>query len=202
MHGVDLSPAGTEQVARLVELLAPVPLRAVYSSPLDRAVGTATPLAERHGLAVEICEDLQEIDYGDWTGRTIDELRGADHWNHWNANRSTCRVPNGETMIEAQGRVVTRLLRMHEQHPEDHIALVSHADVIKAALAYCLGIALDLFQRIEISPASVSVVAVGSNGPTVRCVNNSGSFEELFPRSSEPTFELADADARPSAVRA
>ena len=169
---VELSPEGRGQVARMAERVARLPVKAVYSSPVLRARQTAEPLAQRLGFATELTDNLAEIQYGDWTGKTLDELRPLELWKQWNSFRSGTRVPNGETMLDVQSRVVAEMQRLREKHPDQVVALVSHGDVIKSAVAYCMGVSLDLFQRIEISLASVSVVAMGDHGPWVLCVNN------------------------------
>ena len=169
---VELSELGRTQVARMVERVSKLPVAAVYSSPVRRAHQTANPLAKRLGLPLQTSDALAEIDYCDWTGKTLDELRPLELWKQWNAFRSGTRVPGGETMLEIQARVVAEMSRLRGVHPEQTVALVSHGDVIKAAVAYFLGGPLDLFLRLEISLASVSVIAIGDFGPWVLCVNN------------------------------
>ncbi len=179
MPDVHLSPHGQKQAQKLAARLAAVPIRALYSSPITRAQETAQLLAAQFGLPVQICEDIQEINYGDWTGRTLEELRPLEQWQHWNSFRSGTRIPNGESMLEIQARVISRMQQLKEHHPNEVIALVSHGDVIKAAVAYYLGVPLDMFQRIEISTASVSVVSLADYGPSVMCVNNTNALGEL-----------------------
>jgi probable phosphomutase (TIGR03848 family) len=181
MPGVHLSPAGLEQAARLPQRLAEVPLDAVCCSPIERAMETARPLAEARGIEVQTCEALLEIDYGAWTGQSIGDLRDADGWAQWNSFRSGRRVPDGESMLEIQARVVGLMLQMHAERPEAVIALVSHGDVIKAALAWALGTPLDLVQRIEVATASVSVVVVADHGPWVLCANVTEHLGDLPP---------------------
>jgi probable phosphoglycerate mutase len=127
-------------------------------------------------LEVEILETLDEIDYGDWTGRSLIELEKLPRWQQYNAYRSGTRIPNGELMLEAQARIVAEMERLRDLHPEDTIALVSHGDLIKAAVACYVGAPLDLFQRIEIHPASISVLALDDHGPQLRCLNNTGEL--------------------------
>ena len=125
---------------------------------------------------MQIRDELSEIDYGDWSGRKLDELRPLPRWQQWNAFRSGTQVPGGERMLQTQSRVVTEMLGLCERHRDECVALVSHGDVIKAAVAYFLGVPLDLFQRIEIGLASVSLVAISDYGPWVLCVNNTGEI--------------------------
>lgn len=174
----DLGRSQAESMARRVAAL-PTPPTAVYASPVIRARQTAAPLAGRLGLSVQTADALAEVDYGDWTGRTLDELRPLDPWKHWNAFRSGARVPGGERMLDIQSRVVHLILDLRARHDGDTVAVVSHGDVIKSAVAYFLGVPLDLFQRIEISLTSVSVVTIGDYGPWVLSVNNTG--DDLLP---------------------
>ncbi len=172
--GVSLSPDGQAQAARLAERVSHLPIKAIYCSPIDRVRQTAQPVADRLGLPVRVNDTLAEIDYGEWTGRTLDELRPLPHWQRWNSFRSGTRVPGGESMLDIQSRVVAEMLRLRDHHPGECVAVFSHGDVIKAAVAYFLGVPLDLFMRIEIGLASISVVAVAEYGPWVLCVNNTG----------------------------
>jgi len=177
MPGVHLNAEGQRQAEQLAERLAAVPIRAIYSSPLERSQETAVPLAARLGLPVQTSEALGEIDFGDWTGRTFQELQEIPRWRQFNTYRSGTRIPQGEMMLEAQARIVGEMERLRELHPHDHLALVGHADPLKAAVAYYLGVPLDLFQRIEISPASVSIVALSDFGPQIVRLNDTGEMQ-------------------------
>lgn len=187
--GVGLSAEGLRQADALAELVEVGSVQALYSSPLERARATAAGLAARLHLEVQIAEELNEIDYGAWTSKTLADLHDLEGWRRFNIFRSGSRVPDGETMIEVQVRVLRLLERLCMAHPEETVALVSHGDVIKAALAHYLGVSLDLFQRIEISPASLSIVRVERYGPQVLLING-GVEDGLLQR---PT------DARPTA---
>lgn len=171
--GVNLSPLGLAQVAALAERIAHLPVAEVYSSPVDRARQTAERLAERLGRpGVRIEDGLSEVDFGDWGGQTLESLRPRELWKRWNTFRSGTRIPGGELAAEVQGRAVGTLMRLRERHPEDVVGVVSHGDVLRAALAYFMGVPLDLAGRMEIGLASVSVVRVGDYGPWVLCVNS------------------------------
>lgn len=176
MQGVHLSDEGVAQAERLAERFATLPLAAVYSSPLERCTETAERVAHRHGLTVEVTDGLNELDYGEWTGKTFAELDADPRWKPYNQFRSGSRVPGGETTIEAQTRVIDCLLRLADANPDAHIAAVSHSDLIKAALAHFLGVPLDLFQRLIVHPASVSVLDLHPWGPEVRCINHTGDL--------------------------
>jgi len=172
--GVHLSPLGVTQAQDLAARLSHLPIRAIYSSPITRTRETAEFLSRRMNLPVEIDTDFSEIDFGGWTRQTLEQLREQPLWRQWNAFRSGTRAPDGETMLEIQSRIVGRIMKLRERHPNNCIAIYSHGDVIKAALAYFMGVPLDLFQRIEIGLSSASVVTIGDYGPWVLCVNNCG----------------------------
>ncbi len=172
--GIGLSEEGHAQAAGLVRRVGGLPISAVYSSPMERCRETAAPLAAHLGLTVRIAEGLNEVDFGEWTGRPFAERQGDPRWTRWNAMRSVSRAPGGESMVEVQGRIVELAARLAREHGDEVVALFSHGDVIRAALAHLLGVPLDLFQRIEISLASVSVVQLGEGGVRVLAVNNTG----------------------------
>jgi probable phosphomutase (TIGR03848 family) len=167
MGGVHLGAEGRDQAERLAERFASHAVAAVQTSPLERARETAAPIASRLGLAEEVREGLAEIDFGEWTGRAFDELRDDPRWHAWNAVRSLARAPGGESMVEAQARIVGHLERVRDAQPDGAVVLVSHADMIRAALAHCLGLSLDFMLRLEIAPASVSTVEIGPWGARV-----------------------------------
>jgi broad specificity phosphatase PhoE len=169
--GVPLSPEGVREAERLAERLEASSIGALYSSPMERARATAAPIALRLRLEVRIADELNEIDFGDWTNRTLADLDDLEEWRRFNVFRSSSRIPNGEAMIDVQGRMLRLIDRLCSLHPDQTVALISHCDVIKAALAHYLGVSLDLFQRIEISPASVSIVRIARYGPEVLLIN-------------------------------
>jgi broad specificity phosphatase PhoE len=175
---VHLSAAGKIKGERLARALKQQRIGEIYSSPQPRARETAQFLADFFGDKVRIAAQLDEIDYGEWTGRTFEELRGIAQWREFNSARSCTRIPNGELMVEVQARVLALLERLCQRHPAMTVALVSHADVIRAALAHCLGMPLDLLLRLEISPASISIVAMEQYGPRVLCINNRGDVSD------------------------
>jgi broad specificity phosphatase PhoE len=165
--GVQLSPEGQGQADALADWIAPGSIEALYSSPLERALATAARLAARLQLEVQIADELNEIDFAAWTNRTLAELHDLEHWRRFNIFRSGIRVPGGEAMVDVQGRMLRLVERLCRVHPDQTVALISHGDVIKAAVAHYLGVPLDLFSRIQISPASVSIVRMGRYGPEV-----------------------------------
>lgn len=153
---IHLNEEGHKQAATVAERLGCEKIAAVYSSPLERCQETAAPLAARLGLELQTLDDVKETDCGDWTGQALEELRKAEVWQQVQFNPSIFRFPNGESMLEIQGRMVATLERLHREHANQTIVVVSHSDPIKLAIAYYMGMALDLFQRLEVSPASIS----------------------------------------------
>ncbi len=170
--GVHLNDEGRAQAAALARRLAGVELAAVYSSPLDRALETAKPLAEARGLAIQIRPDLGELHPGDWTGLTVHEMEKEDLWPVIQAYPSGARLPGGETFLGCQARMVAALDAIRVAHPGQTVAVVSHADPIKMAVAHYLGSPLDLFRRLSISPASVTALAFERLTPRLLCLNH------------------------------
>lgn len=179
--GVHLNEKGREQAAGLAGMLAQQPLHAIYSSPLERCLETAQPLAERTGLAIRIEENLIEVDYGAWHGAELKELAKRDEWQAVQHFPSTFRFPEGESLRDVQYRAAGIADRLAALHPNQVIALFSHGDVIRTLLAHFAGTPLDLFQRVHVSPASVSVVGVFGGRPAILCVNYTAAL---------PVFEL------------
>lgn len=157
--GHALSEAGRGEAGRVAGALRGRTVAAVVSSPVQRAQETAAPIAAALGLAVKTDEALVELDCGEWTGMTFDTLRDRPEWHRWNRFRSSAAIPGGETMLAVQARTVAALERLHAVHGEAEVVLVSHADVIKAALLHVLGAPLDHMGRLEVGPGSRSVVA-------------------------------------------
>jgi probable phosphoglycerate mutase len=171
--GAPLNDAGRAEASRLAGWLAPVPLAAVYSSPLERARDTAAPIAAAHGLGVTEDPAFTELDFGDWTGRSMASLAGDPHWDRFNQFRSTTRPPRGELMLEAQARAVAALAALAARHDGATVAVVSHADVLRSVIAHFAGAPLDLFLRYVIDPASVSTLALHPWGAELRGLNAS-----------------------------
>jgi probable phosphoglycerate mutase len=169
--GVHINDAGREQVAKLGLDLAGIPLQAIYSSPLERARETAEAVAGHHRLEIQYRERLGEVRVGEWTGKLLTELEDDPQWREWNLSRATARTPKGETFLELQNRVTTELMDIAHAHPDGIVAAVSHADPIRAALMQFLGMPGDFCLRLEVGPASVSVLQIARWGPRVLSVN-------------------------------
>ena len=179
--GVHLNDRGREQADRLVERLAPLPIRAIYSSSLERCVETATPVARTKGLEIQTLDSLRDVHYGGWTGRNIAPLRKTKAWTKLVANPGDARFPGGETLRETQVRTLGEVLAIAERHPRQIVAVFSHADPIRLVLAHTLGLHIDMFNRIATNPASVSAVAIGSGAPHVLRMNDTGDLSDLVP---------------------
>jgi probable phosphomutase (TIGR03848 family) len=174
LPGWHLNQAGQRQVMKLGERLARLPIRALYTSPLERATETAEAVARSHGLEPQKVEDLGEIRMGEWEGLTMQELDGREDWKKFNTYRSGARCPGGETMAEVQVRMMRQLQCLETRHANQMVAVVSHGDPLRAAVSYYLGVPVDLMQRFEISPGSVTAVEAAEWGPRVLCVNETG----------------------------
>lgn len=174
--GLHLSEEGEVQAKAVAERVAAFGGRvaAVYASPLERTRETAAPIADALGLTVTVERGLVEVDFGEWTGRELKQLAKLPEWKVVQQRPSTFRFPGGESFAEVQLRVWSTLQRLADAHPGRVVVAVSHADPIKAAVAQAMGCHLDLFQRIVISPCSVTAVAHGPGGPVVLCVNSTG----------------------------
>ena len=156
-------------------------IAAVYSSPLERTRETAAPIAASLGLKVRVVRGLIECDFGEWTGEDLKKLMKLPEWSTVQRYPSGFRFPGGESFTAMQTRMVTAIADLCAKHPGEAIVAVSHADPIKAAVADALGSHLDLFQRIVISPCSVTAVRYGPLGPNVMSVNSTSAFAELGP---------------------
>jgi broad specificity phosphatase PhoE len=169
--GIGLSPVGRTQSAAIAERLAREEIAAIYASPLDRTRETAAILAERLDLPVAIRDDLIELDFGEWTGLTFDQVRGDPRWLPWQSCRSIAQIPGGESWRQVQDRIVGALFDLRRRHPDGGIALVSHGDVIRTALLFVLGMPLDLYSRVEIGTGSISIVHIDEGRIRVLALN-------------------------------
>jgi probable phosphomutase (TIGR03848 family) len=173
--GLHLAETGIAQASRVGERLAALGgIAAVYASPLERTRETAAPIARACGLRVRTRSGLLECDFGDWTGAELSRLRRRREWRTVQSYPSGFRFPGGESFAEMQQRIVDTLARLVAEHPGQRIVAVSHADPIKAAVAHAVGTHLDLFQRIVVSPCSVSAILYTETGPVVLAVNSTG----------------------------
>jgi broad specificity phosphatase PhoE len=168
---VALSREGLEQAAILADLLGTAPIAAVYSSPRERAWYTAREIAEPHGLKPAILDDLDEVDFGAWSGRRFADLDGDPDWRRWNEARASARAPGGESMAEAVGRANSALAAVAREHDGETIVAVSHCDVIRGIIAHHLGLGLDHLLRFDVDPASVSRLTLGNGVARINSIN-------------------------------
>lgn len=169
-NDVGLNERGREQAARLGRHLRGRDVRALQSSPRVRARETAAIIGNALGLAVEIVDALDEIDFGAWTGRAFDELEGDALWRRWNEARRTAKSPGGESMKQAVERIVGHLARIARDGPAP-IVCVSHGDMIRGAVAHVLGLDLDHLLRFDVDEASVTSLVVGDWGARLTVLN-------------------------------
>ncbi|MEE1652015.1 MSMEG_4193 family putative phosphomutase [Brachybacterium sp. J144] len=188
--GVHLDDVGRDQAARTADRIAAVPVAAVVSSPLDRCRETARAILERQAVApTESIEDeLTECDYGQWQGRRLQDLAAEALWSTVQSQPSAVTFPGGESMAGMQARAVAAIRRHDNAVEAEHgpgavWAAVSHGDVIKSVLADALGMHLDMFQRIEVGPASVSIVSYGAGRPRVLATNTDAGDLSWLARS-------------------
>ena len=181
--GLHLAETGQTQAQAAADRIAALArVDAVYASPLERARETAAPIAKARNLKVHIDKGLLECDFGEWTGAELKQLMKLPEWNTVLRAPSTFRFPSGESFTEMQGRIVNAIDRLRAAHEGGVVVCVSHADPIKAAVAHAMGTHIDLFQRIVISPCSVTAIAYSAGGPVVLTVNSTGgSLAELRP---------------------
>jgi probable phosphomutase (TIGR03848 family) len=183
--GIDLSETGRSQADAAADRLAMLPVRYVYASPIERTMQTAAAIASRHGLEVRPLPGVIEADYGEWTGGKLADLAKTELWKTVQLAPSRARFPRGESLAAMQSRMVAALEGVAAAHPGKMIVVVSHADPIKAAIAYYTGVHLDLFQRIVVSPASVTAVALSPHGAALLKCNDTGGLADLVPEHGE-----------------
>lgn len=174
MPGVHLTAEGLAQADRLAAFFAGRDVTTVLSSPLERCQETAAPVADRLALPVTIEVDLIELDCGDWTGLSFDELDHDPRWAAWNGERARAAIPNGDTMAAVRDRVM-RVIEGLAATSREPAVLVSHADVIKAALLTLLGAPLDRHDCLTIDPASITTVDLWPGGGKVVRMNEAAA---------------------------
>jgi probable phosphoglycerate mutase len=184
--GLHLADEGRRQAEVVAERIAALQtderrVAAVYASPLERTRETAAPIASALGLRVQRSKGLLECEFGDWTGAELKKLAKLPEWRTVQRNPSGFRFPGGESFTEMQTRITSAIDKLRVDHPGQTVVAVSHADPIKAAVAHAMGTHLDLFQRIVVSPCSVSAILYGVDGPIVLAVNSTGDLRALAP---------------------
>lgn len=190
--GVHLNETGHQQAHAVAQRLAALPIKAIYSSPVTRCVETAAYIADTHRLATLFVDELGEVEYGEWEGKKIKKLARKPQWRAVQFFPSRMRFPQGEALREVQFRAVQAIEEIAAQHEKETIVVVSHADIIRLVLAHYLGVHIDLFQRLVISPASASVLHLSPDG-MVRVLR----FNDDGPLHPPPQPESSQKDKKP-----
>ena len=171
MPGIRLGEAGRGQAERLGQRMASEQFDAIYASPRERTQETAAAIGSPRGLAVHTADELDEVDFGQWSGKTFDVLNTDPAWRQWNTVRSLSRTAGGESMLDVQRRVLTLVELLTAEHEGGRIVLVSHADIIKTLVSHVLGLPIDAWPRFDIGPASITTVVVGDWGAKLWTLN-------------------------------
>ena len=186
LAGYPLSPLGHSQSEQLGQALRATRLAAIYSSPIERAQATARAIAHHQSCGVDTCAELNEIDFGSWSGQTFVALDDDPGWHIFNCARGSAVVPDGEQPAAAQERIVAATAQLAAMHRGQLIALVTHADLIRFALLHYLSRPLDAYDSLTIDPASVTVVTLWPHGATILCVNSEVDALNLSAGKAEP----------------
>ena len=194
--GVHLNEDGKAQAEALGKRLAHAPLKHIYASPLERTMETAQAILEHHPtLEIEQNLEIGEVRYGDWEGMKIASLRQRKMWDVVQEYPSRAVFPNGETMRGVQVRAVNEIERLVKKHPREMIVIVSHADLIKMVVAHYLGMHLDNFQRIVISPASINTIMLSHSRPFIGTINDTAHVQLMEQERKQKEKELTQNGA-------
>lgn len=189
-----LNEKGRQQSIKLAAELSKLPIRAIYSSPMERCLETAQPTADKLGLSIQIEEGVIEGDFGEWQGRALKDLAKLPEWQEVQKRPSGFIFPGGESFRNMQFRAVSALERICGDHPNQIVVIFAHSDIIKLCMAHYLGTPLDLFQRIVISTASISAIGFHNHQPSVLYVNRLRDLPDLKIEEKKKTDEqLEDA---------
>lgn len=179
--GIDLSDEGRAQAEAVADRLSGLPIAAIYASPLERTRQTAEAIAAPHGLPIVDVPGLIDFDVGEWTGRELKELAKDDLWRVIQAAPSRVVFPGGESLAGMQARAVAALDSIIAAHPGELVVVATHADIVKAVIAHYVGLHFDFFQRLVVSPASVTALAFHGPFPMLLAFNDTGSLDGLKP---------------------
>jgi probable phosphoglycerate mutase len=184
--GVHLSDKGREQAKHLAARLEDVKLTALYSSPLERCCETADAIAQGRRLEVQVVDELGEVRYGKWQGKSFRTLVKTPLWRTVQLVPSQATFPGGESLLELQRRGVQAIEDIRTRHKKGVIAVVSHADMIKAIVAHYLGLHLDLFQRLNVDTASVTALSFFGVFPRLLRIGDTGNYDDMRPPKPQP----------------
>jgi len=185
LPGISLSAEGIAQARHAGDRLAGAPLKGIYSSPLERCTETAGLIAESHSLTVQTRDDLGEVHYGDWQGKSLKMLYRSKLWSELKSRPGDFRFPKGETIREAQTRGIGAIEALRSRHKDKVVLVCSHADMIRLIVAGYLGMGIDLYSRISIAPASVTTLVLGDSTPHLVVLGDTGSYEDLWRRATK-----------------
>ncbi len=173
MPGVHLNAEGLRQAQSVAYALKQeYEMEAIISSPLERALETAGPIAQAYGKSPIVKQGIVEIDFGEWVGVSFADLKESDSWREFNRRRSLHAPPGGETMVNVQARTWSSIKEAVEEYaPGSTLAMVTHGDVVRCALALILGSSVDHINRFEIAPGSVTEILAGDHDPFIKSVN-------------------------------
>jgi len=179
---IHLNEKGRQEARAVAEKFSGAPVKAIYSSPLERAMETAQPIAEALGLEIIQRPGLIETNYGDWTNQKIKGLSRLKLWKIVQNRPALMQFPGGESFFDAQVRITSELMDLARQYEDkDSLICVSHADPIKLAVAYFIGLPLDMFQRLSVSPGSITSLYIGETGSQLLSMNNGQTLQ--FPKT-------------------
>ena len=174
---VSLNAEGLRQAGELVRRLEGTAIDAIYCSPQPRTQQTAQPLAAARGLPIGIHAGIDEVDMGEWVGKSFRELEAlGEPWRHWCERRGSAHPPGGEPFAEVPRRAIAALRELHGRHPQQSVLLVSHGDVIKAMVATCLGMSLDDLERFDVAPLSATKIVMRGEWSRVELLNALGAL--------------------------
>ncbi len=172
LPGIHLNDIGRAQAEAVAKMLKDLPIKAIYASPLERAVETAEPLARAKKLEIQLVDTLKDTDIGKWQGRSLKALSRLKYWKVVQFSPARVKFPEGETFYQTQMRVVQALDEICQNHKKDVVAVVMHADPIKLAVAHYIGLPLDHFQRLRVDPASITTLEVSEMGARLVGLNH------------------------------
>jgi probable phosphoglycerate mutase len=175
LPGIHLSVEGRRQALSLALRLGDKGLTAIHTSPRERAVSTAEPISLASGLSLEIAHAADEVDFGMWSGKSFTELEDDADWRRWNTDRANASTPAGERMRDIAARIAGHIDMLTDQYADGRIAIVTHAEVIRAAVLHYLDMPLGDYDRLQIDPASITTLATGAWGPKLCGLNETES---------------------------
>jgi len=175
MSGIHLDETGRTQVAELAQRFRGIRIDAIYSSPMERTIETAKAISAISGLTIQVTDEIIEVDFGEWTGKTFDEIDNDPRRRSFNMLRGAAHAPGGESFMQVQSRCVGWIERIRESAGDKTVVAVSHGDPIKSAVMHYIGLHIDMYDRFEIGNASVTTIVVGSGKAKIVTLNNSGA---------------------------